>query len=144
MYLLLLTLCNHKGGVKMVYFDRYYKPFDIGHVSMELALKELGINCKKEVPQDIDLWACAFKLSEDKYVKKLFKKPVLGIVKGSYFFEYKKNSSDKKIRETSKVLSWSRVYADTYEEAVDFYNLMIKLIQKDLENIKQNIEKDKI
>lgn len=87
-----------------------------------------------EYPKDKDIWAFAYK--EDERALNLMCKPVKGIIKeDEYFYEYKVNGKDLK---KNGVTIYARFFADTYEEAVDGFN---KLVRTRIESLKEEIHK---
>lgn len=101
---------------------QYYIPFN----SMLLDVTEY--------PQDKDIWAFAYK--EDERALNLMCKPVKGrIKKDNYFYEYKANGKDLK---KNGVTIYARFFADTYEEAVEGFN---KLVKTRIESLKDEISK---
>ena len=59
---------------------------------------------------------------EDERATNFFCKPVKGRIIDHMFFEYKKNGKLKK----NSVSYYARIYADTYEEAVEGFNILIQ------------------
>lgn len=99
----------------MIYTIRIYQhsnPFN----------EEVG-NIENE-PTNKDFWAFAYK--EDERATNLMCKPVKGRIKGDiykYFYEYKTNGKDLK---KNGVTLYARYFADTYEEAVRGFNILIQ------------------
>ena len=71
---------------------------------------------------------------EDERATNFFCKPVKGRIDGYMFFEYKKNGELKK----NGVGIGARIYADTYEEAVEGFNI---LIQNRIKRLKEEINR---
>lgn len=94
-----------------------------------------------------DLYGFAYEINDDTKDCRLSCRPVIGtsIHEGGkiyYFVPYKKGTQE--LRKSGRVLFESRMYADTYKEAVEMYN---ELVQKRIEKLKEMIqeaEKDKI
>ena len=94
-----------------------------------------------------DLYGFAYEINDDTKDCRLSCRPVLGTIieRGIniyYFAPYKKGTQE--LRKSGRVLFESRMYADTYKEAVEMYN---ELVQKRIEKLKEMIqeaEKDKI
>ena len=81
-----------------------------------------------------DIWAFAYK--EDERALNLMCKPVKGRIKeDDYFYEYKVNGKDLK---KNGVSIYARFFADTYEEAVEGFN---KLVRTRIESLKDEISK---
>lgn len=75
-----------------------------------------------EYPKDKDIWAFAYK--EDERALNLMCKPVKGkIKKDNRFYEYKVNGEDLK---KNGVTIYARFFSDTYEEAVEGFNILVK------------------
>lgn len=69
-----------------------------------------------------DIWAFAYK--EDERALNLMCKPVKGKIKeDNYFYEYKANGKDLK---KNGVSFYARLFADTYEEAVEGFNKLVR------------------
>ena len=87
-----------------------------------------------EYPKDKDIWAFAYK--EDERALNLMCKPVKGRIKeDKYFYEYKVNGRDLK---KNGVTIYARLFADTYEEAVEGFN---KLVRTRIRSLKDEIYK---
>jgi hypothetical protein len=71
------------------------------------------------------IWACAYELCENKISMKLIQKPIRGIISGRTFAPLKKDS-DTEVVKSRGVRSWSRCYADTYDECVELYNSLVQ------------------
>ena len=81
---------------------------------------------------NIDIWAFAYK--EDERALSYICKPVKGQIKDNrYFYEYKANGKGLK---KNGVSIWARCFADTYEEAVIGFNM---LVQRRVEFLKEEI-----
>ena len=81
-----------------------------------------------------DIWAFAYQ--EDERALNLKCKPVKGKIKeDKHFYEYKANSKDLK---KNGVTTYARFFADTYEEAVEGFN---KLIRTRIRSLKDEIYK---
>ena len=81
-----------------------------------------------------DIWAFAYK--EDERALNLMCKPVKGRIKeDDYFYEYKVNGKDLK---KNGVSIYARSFTDTYEEAVEGFN---KLVRTRIESLKDEISK---
>lgn len=81
------------------------------------------------------IWGLAYDINDDTEHKRLICKPVLGEIVGHNFYQYKKGTTEK--RKSGRVSYWARIYADTYEEAVDMYN---ELVQKRIDNLLRMID----
>lgn len=67
-----------------------------------------------------DIWAFAYK--EDERATNLMCKPVKGRISDGYnFYEYKANGKDLK---KNGVTLYARFFTDTYEEAVEGFNML--------------------
>ena len=87
---------------------------------------------------DKDIWAFAYK--EDERATNLMCKPVKGriIQDGNYtahFYEYKANGKDLK---KNGVTLYARFFTDTYEEAVEGFNI---LVNKRIDSLQKEIIK---
>ena len=85
-----------------------------------------------------DIWAFAYK--EDERATNLMCKPVKGkIIKDgnytAYFYEYKANGKDLK---KNGVTLYARFFTDTYEEAVEGFNM---LVNKRIDSLQKEIIK---
>lgn len=79
-----------------------------------------------------DIWAFAYK--EDERATNLMCKPVKGRIKDDkYFYEYKANGKELK---KNGVTLYARYFADTYEEAVKGFNI---LVQKRIDSLTEEI-----
>ena len=88
----------------------------------------------REIPDGKDIWAFAYK--EDERALNLMCKPVKGRIKeDDYFYEYKVNGKDLK---KNGVSIYARFFADTYEEAIEGFN---KLVRTRIESLKDEISK---
>ena len=85
------------------------------------------------------IWGLAYDINDDTEHHNLICKPVLGEIVNRSFHTYKKGTTER--RQSGKVSYWSRVYADTYEEAVEMYN---ELVQKRIDNLHRMIESAKL
>lgn len=107
----------------MIYSTRIYQypnPFneEIGNIENESTNK--------------DFWAFAYK--EDERATNYMCKPVNGRIKDDkYFYEYKVNGRDLK---KNGVSLYARYFADTYEEAVKGFNI---LIQRRIDSLTEEI-----
>ena len=81
--------------------------------------EETGLQYREDEIKDGDVFAFAY--LEDERATNFFCKPVKGRIDGYMFFEYKKNGSLKK----NGVGIGARIYADTYEEAVEGFNALV-------------------
>lgn len=81
--------------------------------------EEAGLQYKKVEVKDGDVFAFAY--LEDERATNFFCKPIKGRVIDHMFFEYKKNGELKK----NGVSFYARIYADTYEEAVEGFNTLV-------------------
>ena len=85
----------------------------------------------RDLPIESPLWGVAYDINDDTEYRRLSCLPVCGeITEKGYFHPYKKGTLDRKI--TGRVGFQSRMYADTYEEAVELYN---ELVQKRIDNL---------
>ena len=99
-----------------------------------------------KAPINTPLWAFAYDIDDNTNRASLKCAPVLGEIvpskKTAYyntkFFPYKKNS--KELKTSVSVLAGSRMYADTYDEAIEAYN---KLIQKRIDHLNNMIAEAK-
>lgn len=94
--------------------------------------EETGLQYREDEIKDGDVFAFAY--LEDERATNFFCKPVKGRIDGYMFFEYKKNSELKK----NGVGIGARIYADTYEEAVEGFNI---LIQNRIKRLKEEINR---
>ena len=74
---------------------------------------------RNKIEDNKDFYAFAY--LEDERAVNLFCKPIRGRIVDSTFYEYKKNGSLKK----NGVGIGARIYADTYEEAVEGFNILV-------------------
>lgn len=96
-------------------------------------LRESNIQYDEDKIEDNkDVYGFAY--LEDERAINLFCKPVKGQIVGSMFYEYKKNGSLKK----NGVGIGARIYADTYEEAIEGFNI---LIQNRIKRLKEEINR---
>lgn len=100
----------------------------------------------KQVPVGKPIWAAAYEINDDTKVTNLRCLPTHGEITkygGRYFFvPYKKGTTEK--RSSGEVLYWARLYADTYEEAVDLYNEMIDTRIEKLQKMIEEARADKL
>ena len=82
--------------------------------------EEAGLQYREDEIKDGDVFAFAY--LEDERATNFFCKPVKGRIIDHMFFEYKKNGELKK----NSVSCYARIYADTYEEAVEGFNILIQ------------------
>lgn len=82
--------------------------------------EEAGLQYREDGIKDGDVFAFAY--LEDERATNFFCKPVKGRIIDHMFFEYKKNGELKK----NGVSCYARIYADTYEEAVEGFNILIQ------------------
>lgn len=94
--------------------------------------EEAGLQYRKDEIKDGDVFAFAY--LEDERATNFFCKPVKGRIDGYMFFEYKKNGELKK----NGVGIEARIYADTYEEAVEGFNV---LVNARIEKLRKEISK---
>lgn len=94
--------------------------------------EEAGLQYREDEIKDGDVFAFAY--LEDERATNFFCKPVKGRIDGYMFFEYKKNGELKK----NGVGIGARIYADTYEEAVEGFNI---LIQNRIKRLKEEINR---
>lgn len=87
----------------------------------------------RDSQKDKDIWAFAYK--EDERALNLLCKPVKGKIKDTIFYEYKHNS---KILKKNGTKIYSRYFADTYEEAVNGFNI---LISQRIESLREEISR---
>ena len=96
-------------------------------------------NDRHNAPVGKPIWGLAYDINDDTEWHNLKCEPTLGeiIETGGLlkFIPYKKGTSE--LRRGSSVHLRSRVYADTYEEAIDMYN---ELVQKRIDNLQRMIE----
>lgn len=94
--------------------------------------EEAGLQYKEDEIKDGDVFAFAY--LEDERATNFFCKPVKGRINDHMFFEYKKNGELKK----NGVGIEARIYADTYEEAVEGFNV---LVNARIEKLRKEISK---
>lgn len=94
--------------------------------------EEAGLQYREDEIKDGDVFAFAY--LEDERATNFFCKPVKGRIIDHMFFEYKKNGSLKK----NGVGIGARIYADTYEEAVEGFNA---LVSARIEKLEEEISK---
>lgn len=82
--------------------------------------EEAGLQYREDGIKDGDVFAFAY--LEDERATNFFCKPVKGRIIDHMFFEYKKNGELKK----NGVSCYARIYADTYEEVVEGFNILIQ------------------
>lgn len=81
-----------------------------------------------------DIWAFAYQ--EDERALNLKCKPVKGKIKeDNHFYEYKANGKDLK---KNGVTTYARFFTDTYDEAVEGFN---KLVKTRIKSLKDEISK---
>ena len=79
-----------------------------------------------------DVWAFAYE--EDERALNLKCKPIMGQIKGDrHFYEFKVNGQGLK---KNGVSIYARYYADTYEEAVAGFNM---LVQRRIDSLKEEV-----
>lgn len=122
-----------RKGIRM----KYYRDVVYGHNDI--------------LPFNRPIWGLNYSINNETEYKDLICLPVLGEIVdrtgkfriwSSDFVPYKKGTSE--LRKSGMVSARSRIYADTYEEAVEMYN---ELVQKRIDNLYRMIneaEKDKI
>lgn len=96
-----------------------------------------------DIPLDKPVYGFAYKINDDTEHHRLMCKPILGCVTpngygGGYFYPYKVGTHEKK--EYEKVNFKSRMYADTYKEAVEMFN---ELVQNRIDGLNKMVEKAK-
>lgn len=97
--------------------------------------KESGLQYDKDkIEENKDVYGFAY--LEDERATNLFCRPVKGQIVDHIFFEYKKNGELKK----NGVGCGARIYADTYEEAVEGFNVLINSRIKKLNNEISKVE----
>lgn len=94
--------------------------------------EEAGLQYREDEIKDGDVFAFAY--LEDERATNFFCKPVKGRIVDFMFYEYKKNGELKK----NGVGCYARIYADTYEDAVKGFNI---LIQNRLKRLKEEINR---
>lgn len=97
----------------------------------------------------MNVWACAYEFDKSNTTMSLHQKPIYGklipyksgyYIGGiKYFIPFKKNSKES-LLSSKAVMFLSRVYADTYEECVELYNM---LVQEKVDWFKQRAEETK-
>lgn len=103
----------------------------------------------ERLPVNKPVWAIAYNINDDTERKRLSCKPTLGEIINAdesgrrfwtthCFVPYKKGTTEK--RKSGFVDFQARLYADTYEEAVEMYN---ELVQKRISKLEQMIEEAK-
>lgn len=98
----------------------------------------------QNLPQNTPVWGFAYSIDDDTDRRRLSCLPILGEIcenlNGRYlaryvFCPYKKGTTEK--RASGSVDFESRMYADTYEEAVEMYN---ELVDKRIEKLHSMIQ----
>ena len=96
------------------------------------------------VPLNTPLWAFAYDVDNNNDRRVFIAKPVKGEVvqegEKKYFYPYLK--STQKLRESGKVYVCSRNYAETEQEAVEAYNLLVQNRISSLHSEIMNAQKD--
>lgn len=93
-----------------------------------------GVSIIAEIPINKDVWAFAYK--EDDRVLRYICRPTKGRIKEDrYFYEYKVNGKDLK---KNGVSIYARYFADTYEETVKGFNI---LVQERIDSLAKEIER---
>jgi len=97
-----------------------------------------------ELPTNKPIWGFAYDINNDTEHNRLRCLPVLGEIDkdNKYFYPYKNGTTQR--RKSGWVYFSSRMYADTYTEAVEMYN---ELVQKRIDELNRMIkvaEEDKI
>lgn len=103
-----------------------------------------------ELPIGKPVYGFAYDVNDDTLQNRLRCLPVLGEIDKRYpyysdvynFFPYKKGTTER--RNTGSVDVQSRMYADTYEEAVEMYNELVQKRIDNLYNMIKDTENDKI
>lgn len=96
---------------------------------------DMGYNIN-DLPLNRPIWAVAYSVNDDTEHNRLICKPTLGEIRqhsdyyNGTFYPYKKGTYE--IRKTGEVNFNSRMYADTYEGAVEMFN---ELVQKRVDNL---------
>lgn len=98
-----------------------------------------GVYDRDKVPMGKPVWALAYDINDDTEHRNLICKPVLGEIVNRTFYPYKKGTTER--RQSGSVTYWGRVYADTYEEAVEMYN---EYVQDRIDNLYRMIESAKL
>ena len=102
----------------------------------------------KDLPVNTPIWGFAYSINDDTTCSRLKCLPVLGEIKPneryenrSKFYPYKTNTTE--LNTSKSVYFQNRMYADTYEEAVEMYNELVKKrinkLTSELENAKNDI-----
>lgn len=104
-----------------------------------------GVKLEDRFPVGRPVWAVAYRINDDTEDARLKCLPTRGEIVhtggkyGKYQFVPYKNGTTEK-RKSGEVEVRSRIYADTYEEAVEMYN---ELVQKRIDKLYQMIESSK-
>ena len=111
---------------------------------IELKNNDMSIH---QIPFDTPLWAIAYSINDDKNLARFSSKPTRGIIKQkSYnmhqFIPYKKNTTE--LRSSGEVHYESRMYADTYDEAVTLFNELVDIRIAKLQKLLNETYHDKI
>lgn len=104
------------------------------------------IGSVEQLPVGKPIWAVAYEINDDTKVTKLRCLPILGEIEKygnrHFFVPYKKGTTEK--RSSGEVLFWARLYADTYEEAVELYCEMIDARIEKLQEMIEEARADKL
>lgn len=106
---------------------------------------------KDKLPVNKPIWALAYSINDDTEHKRLICKPVQGEIRENtntkrwcshIFYPYKKGTTE--IRKSGSVDYYSRMYADTYEEAIEMFNELVQTRIDNLNRMAREAEKDMI
>ena len=119
----------------MIYYkvDKYIIGGSLQYYTHKI-FEEAGLQYREDKIKDGDVFAFAY--LEDERATNFFCKPIKGRIVDSMFYEYKKNGELKK----NGVGIGARIYADTYEEAVEGFNALVSARIEKLEEEISNVE----
>lgn len=88
---------------------------------------------RMKAPCNAPIWGLAYDINNETEHRNYSCKPVLGEIRGRSFHKYKKGTTECQL---AGVSIWARQYADTYEEAVELYNIRMNGSSISIESIK--------
>lgn len=99
-----------------------------------------------KLPFNTPIYGFAYDINDDTEYRNLSCLPILGELSmaGSipFFFPYKKGTTER--RKSGSIGFRARMYADTYEEAVEMYNELVQQRIDKLKRLIESAEKEKI
>lgn len=86
-------------------------------------MKYVG-NDRYRAPHNVPIWGLAYDINNETEHRNFSCKPVQGEIVNHMFYPYKKGTTERRL--SGKVNYWARMYADTYDEAVELYNELVQ------------------